>query len=140
VEFAFVLPVFLLFLFAIFEFGHVLMVTNVLNSAAKDAAHFGSFDGVTTADVLDRIESRYSEAFAPGNATVYVKDASIFEDSGTDAGDVEISSLPDINIENAESRQLFVVRVEVPYEQISLLPPFWTRGLTLTGESVMRRE
>ena len=40
VEFAMVMPVFLMFLFAIFEYGRYLMTYNVMHNAARDAARW----------------------------------------------------------------------------------------------------
>jgi hypothetical protein len=32
------------------------------------------------------------------------------------------------------------VQVTVPYNQVALLPPFWVKNATVTGQSVLRHE
>lgn len=140
VEMAFVLPVFFIFILTLVEYGHVLMVTNTLTSVAKDAAHMGSFDGTSTADVTDYATTRLA-AVLPGDfATISIKDAAIFELSSTDAASVDVDTLEDVELNSLETRQPFIVRIEVPYDNVSLLPTLWVRGVTLRGDSIMRRE
>ncbi|MBX3443122.1 MAG: pilus assembly protein [Planctomyces sp.] len=140
VELAIVLPVFLIFLFALFEFGHAFMCKATLTAAAKDAARYGAVDKITTAQVIDRAKQRVSGAFKSAQATVYVKNAAVFELAATNPATVVIKDLPNISLETAEERQLFIVRVEVPYNNIAIMPPLWAKNLTLHAESVMRHE
>jgi Flp pilus assembly protein TadG len=51
IEFALVLPVLLLVLFGITEFGRAIMVTNILNTAAREGAREGVESGDTTSVV-----------------------------------------------------------------------------------------
>lgn len=136
VEVAFVLPVFLLFIFAMFEFGHALMISNMVNSIAKQAAHHGSFEDASTADVRSFANSRLNEVVGAGNSTVLIKNGAAFENSG----DAEVSNLPNIELLSAESRQIFVVEISVPYDSVAIMPPFWIDNLNLRGVSIMRRE
>src|SRR5690606_30652100 len=124
----------------ILEVGHAYMVMQVLNSAAKQSARMGAVDGKTTADIATKAESVFSAAFNPVQATVLVKDGSCFDEPGFDASSVNYTSLPDIEVANAEPQQLFIVRLEVNYDDVSLLPPFWIKDITLKGQSVMRHE
>ncbi|HVJ87341.1 MAG TPA: TadE/TadG family type IV pilus assembly protein [Caulifigura sp.] len=140
VETAICFPVFLLFLFAVIEFGHVFMCTNALTAAAKDGARYGSLDGVTTQQVVDRVKARVNGAFKSSKATVLVKDAATYENAATNPAQVNVASLPNIELNNTDSRHLYIVRVTVPYNQIAIMPPFWAKGLTLRGDSVMRHE
>ncbi len=140
VELAFVLPVFLLFVFALLEFSHALMVKNMLTAVAKQAAHQGSFDGASTADVNSFITEKLDSFLPSGNVSKLVKDAAIYESSATNPAEITTTSLPNIELQNAESRQLFLVHVEVPYEDVALIPPFWIKNVTLSGSSIMRRE
>jgi hypothetical protein len=140
VEMAVVLPVFGIFMAGLMEVGHAYMVMQVLNSAAKQSARLGAVEGKTTADVVGKAESIFQSAFNPVEATVYVKDGSSFDAPGFDASTVSYTALPDIELAEAEPQQLFVVRLEVNYDDVSLLPPFWIKNITLTGLSVMRHE
>lgn len=140
VEMALVLPVFFLFVFAIIEFGHAYLVIGTMTAAVKKAARMGATDGVTTAAVIDKVEEILGGAIDLSDATIMVKDASVFDTVGVDADSISYGGLPAIDLEEAEDAQLFVVRIEVPYDDVALLPPFWTGGLTLHSESVMRHE
>src|SRR5215218_10965567 len=115
VETAIVFPVFLTFLFAIIEFGHAFMCTATLTAAAKDAARYGSVDGVTSQQVIDRVKARINGAFKSSKATVIVKDAVTYETSSTNPASVNVSNLPNIELNDADSRHLYIVRVTVPY-------------------------
>lgn len=63
VEFAMVMPLFLLFLFSIFEYGRYLMMHQILHNAARDAARWGVVRGssplgaVFTTDTGPRLAS-----------------------------------------------------------------------------------
>ena len=136
VEVAFVLPVFLMFMFALFEFGHVLMISNMVNAVAKQSAHYGSFEDASTADVQAYAGTKMDAIVGAGNATILIKDGSVYENTG----DAEVDNLPNIELTSAESRQIFVVEITVPYDSVAIMPPFWVNNLTLTGVSIMRRE
>lgn len=140
VEMGVVLPVFFIFLFGLFEFGHAYMVVNILNAAAKRAAREGVADGVTTSDVQNRVLEILSSAIDTSDVTVQIKDASTFDSGSVDAGTVDYDSLPAIELNTAEPRQLFVVRIQVPYDSVAVFPPKWVEDITLTGQSVMRHE
>jgi hypothetical protein len=140
VEMAVVLPVFGIFMAGLMEVGHAYMVMQVLNSAAKQSARLGAVEGKTTADAVAKAESIFSAAFDPVQATILVKDGSCFDEPGFDASSVSYTSLPAIELADAEPQQLFIVRLEVNYDDVSLLPPFWIKNVTLTGQSVMRHE
>lgn len=140
VEMAFVLPVFLLLVFALVEFGHALMVMNILTTVAKDAAHEGSFDGTSTADVVAFANQRLAAVLGEDKATVTVKNAATFESSDTDGATVDVTALSAVELNDLESRDLFLVHIEVPYNAVALLPPFWVDSITFRGDSIMRRE
>lgn len=140
VEMAMVLPVFFLFVVAIIEFGHAYLVIGTMTAAVKKAARIGAADGVTTADVIAKVEEILGAAIDLSDATIMVKDASVFDEAGVDASAISYGGLPDIELTVAEDTQLFVVRIEVPYDDVALIPPFWAGGMTLHSESVMRHE
>lgn len=140
VEMALVLPVFFLFVMAIIEFGHAYLVIGTMTAAVKKAARMGAADGVTTQQVIDEVERILGSSIDMSNATILVKNGSVFDEPGVDASAVSYSSLGDLELTDAEDAQLFIVRVEVPYDDVALLPPFWAGGLQLHSESVMRHE
>ena len=137
---AIVLPVFGVFLAGLMETGHALMVMDVLNSAAKQAARLGALEGKTTAQVMTLAQDKISGAVTPGDATVMIKNGSDFDTPGFDPTGLDYASLPDIEVLDAESKELFIVRIEVPYNDVAILPPFWIKNITLSGQAVMRHE
>lgn len=140
VEMAVVLPVFGIFMAGLMEVGHAYMVMQVLNSAAKQGARVGAVEGRTTQSVIDRADDIVSGAINSANATIIVKDGSVFDEPNFSADNLDYNTLDDIELSEAESSQLYIVRLEVPYDDVSLLPPFWIKDVTLTGMAVMRHE
>lgn len=139
VEMAVVVPVFAIFLAAIMEFGHAFLVVGTLNAAAKQAARHGAVEGISTADVIAKANGILGAALDTTSATVLVKDASIF-DAETLPETIEYDELPNIEVNSADRRQLYVVRIEVDYDDVAIMPPFWAKDVRLVGQSVMRHE
>ncbi len=141
VELAFIAPVFFFFMFSLFEIGHAFMVVNTLKAATRKAAREGSAEGVSTATVLNRVDSILSTAFPTASVTVTVKNADVFDTPGMDPSSVNYGSLPSIELSDAEPRQLYIVRAEVEFGDVSLiLPSVIPADLNLTGHSIMRHE
>ena len=140
VETAVVLPVFLIFVWGIIEFGHAFMVTNLLTAAAKRAAREGVADEVTTAQVVARANAIVGSAISLDDVTVLVKDASIFDDPAADLSGIDYSALPNVELDDLEPRQLFVVYIQVPYSSVCIMPPRWVTGVTMRGMSAQRHE
>ena len=146
VEAALVLPVYILFVLAILEFGHAVMVNNVMRSACRQGARMGSTEGQSTADVEDRVEQVLSGAVNPSKVEIFVKNANVYDDGGNPANGDEIETLPDIELSEAESRQLFLVRAKVNYRDVAILPidiPYlgeFLKNITLEGQAFMRHE
>lgn len=141
-----VLPVFLFFVLGIIEFGHVLMVQHVLNSACRQAARLGSTTGNSTATVRAKTLSVLGSAVNQNKVTVYVKDAGVFDTSsnpGTTATALE--SMLNIELSNTDSRHLYMVRAKVAYRDVAIVPDIPLMGsmlnnLTIQGQAFMRHE
>lgn len=140
VEVALVMPVFVLFLAAILEFGHYFLVQHVLNAAARRGAHLGSFEGVTNQDVIEQVRSIVGAAINADRVTVVIRDGSIFDTGSVNPQTLNYEALPPINLATAKSADCFVVQVRVPYEDVAVLPPFWIQNHHVTGRAVMRHE
>jgi len=142
VETAVVLPVFFIFLFGFIEFGHCYMTIHSLNSAARRAARLGVGENVTSEEVTGLAHDILNSAIDADleGVNITVKDASIFDDPSVVASEIDFDSLPSIEVANAESRTLFMVRIEVPYHEIGIMGPRWIDTLNLYGQSVMRKE
>lgn len=141
VEFAFVLPVFLTFVFGILLVGHSQMVSNLLRNACRSAARQGATENVSTAQVEDLVRQMLSPVMDTSLLTLMVKDARSF-DSGGDLPDnnAAYEALPDLDLDDAEPRQLFVVRVSVDYSDISMVNMPWFKDVQLSSQAYMRHE
>ena len=146
VETALVLPVFLLFVLGLVELGHAQMVKNLLRSACRQAARIGSTDGNSTADVKQRVLDTIGAAVDPALVEVFVKDAGAF-DSGTSSGTdgASLEALPDVDLTNAEPRQMFIVRAKIHYSDVAIVPHIPILGsfldsVVLEGQAFMRHE
>jgi Flp pilus assembly protein TadG len=140
VEVALTLPIFIMFLAALMEFGHVLFVSHMLKAAAKSGARYGSTDGITTAQVQAQVLQIVNTAIKPGAATVLIRDAGVFDTPNMNASTINYSTLPNVELSTIEQGHLYIVQVTVPYNQVALMPPFWVKNATVTGQSVLRHE
>jgi Flp pilus assembly protein TadG len=140
VEVALTLPIFIMFLAALMEFGHVLFVSHMLKAAAKSGARYGSTDGVTTAQVQAQVRQIVDKAIKPGAATVLIRDAGVFDTPNMNPSTINYNALPNVELSSIDQGHLYIVQVTVPYNQVALLPPFWVKNATVTGQSVLRHE
>jgi Flp pilus assembly protein TadG len=123
VETALVLPVFLAFVLGLMELSHAYMVTNVMRAACREAARLGSVSGTTTAQVKQKALDMMGSACKASAVTVFVKDASTFDTSGTPPQTATaLEAMPDIEVANAKPLQLYMVRAKVNYNQIAIVP------------------
>jgi len=141
VETAVVLPVYILLLFAIIEFGHATMVINLLQAGCRTGARMGSMQGPTTDQVVAKVRQTLGSAVNPDVVNIYVQDASSM-DSGAvwPTTDAEVQALPPLEVSEAEPRQMFVVRASVNYNDVSVLPMPFLAGVTLDAQAFMRHE
>ena len=142
VETAVVLPIFFTLIFGFIEFGHCFMTIHAMNSAARRAARVGVSEASTTAEVTAMANAIIGSAIdtSAGNIDIWVKDASTFDDPTVDASSIDYEALPDVNVEDLETGDLFIVRIQVPYSEVGILGPRWVTSLNLYGQSVMRKE
>ena len=142
VETAVVLPIFFTLIFAFIEFGHCFMTIHALNSAARKAARLGVGETATTEDVIARAHEILGSAIDSDleGVEIVVKDASVFDSPTVDASEIEYSELQDIEVADIEPRELFIVRIQVPYSEVGIMGPRWLDSLDLYGQAVMRKE
>ena len=146
IEAALIMPVYLLFIFVLLELGHAMMINNTIRSACRDGARIGTVEGTSTQMVQQRVEKVLGSAVNLMHVQVFVKNADAFDDGTPPASGDGIEELPDLELREAETRQLFVVRVKVPYQEVAILPvnlpligPF-LQGVELAGQAFMRHE
>jgi len=119
VEFALVAPLFFLFVFAMIEYGRMVMVQQVITNASREGARKAVLDGATTASVTTTVTD-YLTAGSISGATVTV------------------SPNPPTN---AAFGDPVTVTVSISFDQVSWLPsPMYLGGRTMIATTVMRRE
>jgi hypothetical protein len=119
VEFAVVAPVVFLFIFAMIEFGRMVMVQQIITNAAREGARRGVLEQ-TTADEVHAIVNDYLTSSSVSGATVTLSP----------------ESLDRIGFGNP-----ITVSVSVPFDEVSWIPaPWFLSGLNLSTQSTMFAE
>ena len=141
VEVAVILPVFFVFLWGVFEIAHAIMIGNLIRGACRDAARYGTVQEVTTSQVEQALRDYLDGAINTSHVTISVKDASVFDTGGSvpETGS-EWDALPNIELADAETRQLFSVRATIPFNSIAFLPLDFTDSIFFDAHAVMRHE
>lgn len=131
VEMAVVLPVFLMVVWAIIEFGRGMMVANMVTNAAREGARLAVIDGNTNTNVQNSITTFLQQAInvSPGDVTVTIS---------IDAAPGNPDPLNQIS--NAEPRDLINILVSVPFDSVSYIPGNFLSGKSLVGRASMRHE
>ena len=120
VEFALVIPVFLLFAIGIIEVGRANVVLGWVTNASREAARVASFDSTTQTATVKAAANAYLGNVGVNGATITVA-----PDPPTSAADGQSVS----------------VTVSIPFNQVSWLPnAFFLGGQTLQATTVMCRE
>jgi Flp pilus assembly protein TadG len=131
VEFAFVLPVFLMLLVGIVEFGRWMTVGQLVAHAAREGARTGVVNYRSNADVEQTVAAILQETLNLSSGsittTVTVEPA---------PGNPNASN----QVANAAARDLVIVNVRVPFDDVSLIPSQYLGGKFVTGEARMRHE
>jgi Flp pilus assembly protein TadG len=118
VEFAIVVPIFVLLVIGFIELGRALMVQQVLTNASRVGARSAAMVNSTEAEVADAVTDYAAGAAVP-------------------ATQVEISPNP----ATANTGQEITVTVSVDFANVSWLPaPWFLNGATLNASSIMRKE
>lgn len=131
VEMAMVLPVFLMVVLGIIEFGRAMMVANMVTNAAREGARLAVIDGNTNADVQSSITTFLETAInvAPADLTISIAITAA-------AGNPD----PMNQVGSASPRDLINISVSVPYDSVSYIPGDYMAGKTLIGRASMRHE
>jgi len=142
VETAMVLPVYFLVVVGLIELSRAFMVGQLVSAAARDGCRMGAMDGFSSADVEQAIINQLEVGAIPTSAvSVTIYDGSVYDDPSTDPDDPpDVENLPEAELSDGESRQLYIVRVVVPYDQVSFFTPWWLQDVDLVGQMVIRHE
>ena len=121
VEMALTLPLFLLLVLGIIEFGQALMVQQVVTNAAREGARHGVLPGVTTAAAKQKVKDHLAaENLDVPQATITVTPA-------------ELST--------AKTGTMVMVSVSIPYSAVGwFAQPWFVGGTNLKSQCAMRHE
>ncbi|MBC8116836.1 MAG: pilus assembly protein [Candidatus Saccharimonas sp.] len=133
VEMALVLPLFLMLVLGIIEFGRAMMVANLVTNAAREGARMAVLDGSTNTEVNNAVETFLQSAIGQG---VSAADIDVTITVTAAAGNPN----PANNVANALSRDLITVKVQLPFNKVALIPGDYLAGKQLMGQSAMRHE
>lgn len=147
-EFAICAMPFFLMVFGIMEFGRLFMVIQSLNAAARIGAREGVLDGVNSAAVETAAKNFLKSANLDTKARVIILNGQGFDDSPTSPPSLSTmvtaykATNPPVNyeVDDAQPRQLFIVRVEADFGDVALSKPWWVPNVPVYGQAVMRHE
>ncbi len=125
VEMAVVLPVFLLVLFGIVEFGRAMMVEQLLANGARLGARRAILNDKTNSEVEQLVRDFCQGVHPTANFTITIS----------------VNGVSGAQLVDAAQGDLCGVQVEVPFTQVSLLPsPDWLSTATLRNACTMEHE
>lgn len=119
VEHAFVLPLFLLFIWGLLEFGRLSLAANSIISAAQEGCRAGITPGSTSEEVKAEVNTILNNSYISG-ATVTTTPT-------------EVATL--------KTGETLTVSVQIPFSQVSWIPtPQFLKGRVLKTSCSMLRE
>ena len=126
VETAIVLPIFLMVLLGIMEFGRAMMVSQLVTTAARDANRIAIMDGSSNAEVEQSVRDFLSQSLglAAGDVSVTISITTTNGGSLTEVGD-------------CEQGDLCIIHVEVSFDKCSLVKGSYLVGKMIEGDSRM---
>jgi Flp pilus assembly protein TadG len=133
VEMALVLPLFLVLVLGIIEFGRAMMISNLVTNSAREGARMAVLDGSTNADVESAIGSFLRDAIGQG---LSLDDIDVQITVAAASGNPDPGNI----VANCGSKDLVTVRVSVPFDKVALLPGDYLAGRQIVGQSAMRHE
>jgi hypothetical protein len=118
------------------------MVNNLLKASSRMAARVGSNENVTTEQAENVLRNMMRSSLDESQVEIQIKDGSVYDDPEGDYPELatDYAALPDIELSEAESRQLFIVRATVNYGDVAIIPLPWWDNIVLEGQAVMRHE
>ncbi len=131
VEMALVLPVFLMVIFGIIEFGRGMMVGQMVTNAAREGARLGVISGNTNADVETKVKGFILDATGIANVDVNVTITITPDPTNTDPLNI---------LANSDTGDMVQVTVAVAADKATLLQPDFLSGKSIVGRSAMRHE
>ena len=132
VEMAVVAPVLLALLVGIIEFGWVFMAYQTITNAAREGARTATLQGVTDAEIEQRIHDYVAPAGLPQYALTVVSDISLATGAGCFVKHADDTAVPPDLTET--------IVYSVPYADVSLLGVLPAGDFYLSSTCSMRKE
>ena len=131
VEMALVLPIFMMVVMGIIEFGRAMMVSQLITNAARYGVRLAIVDGSTNAAVTTAIQTFLTQttSVAATNVTVTITVTPA-------AGNPSASNL----VENALPKDLCAVSISVPFSKVALTAGTYLKTTNLRGACTMPHE
>ena len=131
VELALVLPIFFAVVLGVVEFGRAMMVSQMVNNAAREGTRMAIIDGSTNSDVDQWIRSF------------------LYDTIKADPNDVNVSititpapgnNNPGNQLAAAQPRDLCKVEVDVPFDKVQYIAGKYLQGKSIRALCAMRHE
>ena len=131
VETAFALPIFMMAILGIVEFGRGMMVSQLLQHASREGARRAVLQNETNTSVEGAVDTYLGDVLGltPGQVDVEVT-ITADPNNSTSGNDITVS----------EPRDLIHVAVSVDYSDITFIPGRWLQASKLRAHSTMRKE
>lgn len=123
VEFALVIPLFFLFLFAMIEIGRAMMVSSLVTNAARAGSRTGIIPGKNTSDVVATVDGMLASQGISGYTTT-----------------VTVNGSAGIDVSAAKTSDSVAVSVSVPMSKASWLPGLSYINANINGQFSMPHE
>jgi Flp pilus assembly protein TadG len=128
VELAVVLPLLLILIAGIVDFGFLLQSYEVVTNAAREGARIGVLPGYNTADIQGRVAAYVSAAGLAGTPTTTVSQVSITPGGGG-------AAFPAVRVSVAYTHQYLFIK-----PMVTLIGKVFPTSKSFTATSVMRTE
>ncbi len=140
VEFAFILPILLLLVFGIIDFGYMINRDTMINNVSRDAVRVGSLNG-SYAQVLGTVTSELSQYGIPTSSPTTVVTICAKSDDGTACSVQQTQAAYDAVVASSSTTRIVTVKIVYTHKWITptmsaLLGP----STVLTKQSTMRIE
>lgn len=132
VETAIVMPVFVVILWGIVEFGRAFMVGQLATSAARFGARAAILDGSTNSVVINDVKAYFVRTVKGITVNDVTVEITVTPATG--------NSNPNHQLAASHSRDVCQVTVAVPYQRVSYFSPRFLKGATLRGICAMHHE
>jgi Flp pilus assembly protein TadG len=126
VEFAMILPVFFTLVMGMIEVGRGIMVSQILENAARNAARMAILDNTANSSVISTTQSFVASAAGVGNNDTTVT--------------ISVNGSSGASLSTANPGDTILITVSLPASKISWVPSNYLTGMNLSTICVMYHE